>query len=328
VGRLVLGVLEPAALELSLAAAGQLQQEQDRLQKHWQQRLERCRYEVDRAQRQYQAAEPENRLVVRELEKRWEAALLEERRVQEDYDRFCQQQPSAPTAMDRELLLEMAGQIPALWHSPGTTAAERKTIVRHQVEQVVMRAPSDREKVDVTVHWAGGFTSQQELIRPVARYEQLSDYPALSQRIVALHEQKRTVEADCRSAQQRRMASAQASRDVQRRDGASDPAPAWRGAVAAVLVCPQVGRMVGGRPGAGTGDARADAVPLDAAGMGKQPESGRQSPAAVGGRRGTAAAERTAGLPAQLAWPTSGSRADAAQRVAADMINPVTMEAV
>src|SRR5208337_2769339 len=42
---------------------------------HWQQRLERARYEAARARRQYDAVEPENRLVVRTLERTWETAL-------------------------------------------------------------------------------------------------------------------------------------------------------------------------------------------------------------------------------------------------------------
>ncbi len=68
----VLAALEPATLELSLAAAERVQQERDELTQLWQQRLERARYEADRAARQYHAVEPENRLVVRTLERAWE----------------------------------------------------------------------------------------------------------------------------------------------------------------------------------------------------------------------------------------------------------------
>jgi DNA invertase Pin-like site-specific DNA recombinase len=93
VERLVLAVLEPAALELSLAAAADLQKEQQRLEQHWHQRLERAGYESDRAARQYHAAEPENRLVARELEKRWEQLLVEKRQVEEAYARFRREQP-------------------------------------------------------------------------------------------------------------------------------------------------------------------------------------------------------------------------------------------
>ena len=71
----VLRALEPAALELSLKAVEDIDRERERLHRHWEQQLERARYEAERAERQYQAVEPENRLVARTLERRWEEAL-------------------------------------------------------------------------------------------------------------------------------------------------------------------------------------------------------------------------------------------------------------
>jgi hypothetical protein len=94
VARQVLAVLEPAALEASLAITEDLQEERRRLDQHWQQRRERARYEADRAERQYQAVEPENRLVARELERRWELTLCEGRELDEEYDRWRQLRPA------------------------------------------------------------------------------------------------------------------------------------------------------------------------------------------------------------------------------------------
>ena len=74
---LVLEALAPAALEVSLAAAGQVEARRAQVDRIWRQRLERAEFAADRARRQYQLAEPENRLVVRQLEKDWEAALAE-----------------------------------------------------------------------------------------------------------------------------------------------------------------------------------------------------------------------------------------------------------
>ena len=51
--------LEPAALELSLRAIGDAQAERRRLDRQWQLRLERSRFDAERAARQYQACEPE-----------------------------------------------------------------------------------------------------------------------------------------------------------------------------------------------------------------------------------------------------------------------------
>ena len=83
--RLVLDALQPAALEISLQVAEDLEDERARHHADWQQRLERARYEAERAERQYQAVEPEHRLVARTLEAQWEAALSAEGRLKADY---------------------------------------------------------------------------------------------------------------------------------------------------------------------------------------------------------------------------------------------------
>jgi hypothetical protein len=192
VGRLVLAVLEPAALELSLAAAADLDKERRRLDAHWRQRLERARYEADRAARQYHAVEPENRLVARALEKRWEQAMAEQRGVEEEHDRFLRAQPTPPGEEQIRALRGLSEDVPALWHSAAATAADRQAIVRHLVERVVLTAPPDSEVADVEVYWAGGYVSRHEVVRPVARYEQMRDYPRLSQRVAELRGQELT----------------------------------------------------------------------------------------------------------------------------------------
>ena len=151
----LLRVLEPATLELSLRAAEESQQERDRLHQHWQQRLERAGYESDRAARQYHAVEPENRLVARQLEQRWEESLREQRELQEAYDRFVREQPRQLTTAEREAVRALATDIPALWKATSTTAADRKAVVRHLVERVVVTVQGESELVDVSVEWVG-----------------------------------------------------------------------------------------------------------------------------------------------------------------------------
>jgi hypothetical protein len=68
---LVLEALQPAALDVSLAVAADVQAERLAIERHWQQRLECARYQTERAQRQYHACEPENGLVARTLERDW-----------------------------------------------------------------------------------------------------------------------------------------------------------------------------------------------------------------------------------------------------------------
>jgi len=188
----VLKALEPASLELSLQAAEDIQEQRATLEKHWRQRLERTGYEVDRAQRQYHAVEPENRLVARELERRWEQALLEQRQLQDQYDRFSQAQPTVLTEADRRLVQTLAQDIPRLWHDPETSSADRQMIVRQLIERVTVWARPNSQHVDLAIQWAGGYTSQHHLVRPVARYDQQENHQQLQARILELRDQNQT----------------------------------------------------------------------------------------------------------------------------------------
>ena len=46
------------------------------IERQWQLRLERARYEADLAHRRYNAVDPDNRLVARTLEQEWEALAV------------------------------------------------------------------------------------------------------------------------------------------------------------------------------------------------------------------------------------------------------------
>ena len=188
----VLCALEPAALELSCRALEDVQRERARLDKHWKQRLERARYEAEDAERRYRAVDPENRLVARSLEQRWEETLRAERQVRDDYDRFLREQPPQLSPQERSRIAALSSDLPALWHDPGTTHRDRKEIIRHLVEKVVVHGKIDSEYVDVTIHWQGGFLSQHEVLRPVRSYEQLRDFDQLMDRITTLRREGKT----------------------------------------------------------------------------------------------------------------------------------------
>ena len=195
----ILRALEPAALELSCRAMEDVQRDRVRLDKHWKQRLERARYEAVDAERRYRAVDPENRLVARSLERRREETLQAERQVRDDYDRFLREQPPQLSREERARIAALSSDLPALWHAPGTTDQDRKEIIRHLVEKVVVHVKNDSEYVDTTIHWQGGFTSRHEVVRPVKSYEQLRDFGKLMDRIAALRHEGHTAAqiADC-----------------------------------------------------------------------------------------------------------------------------------
>jgi len=175
IGGIVLAALEPAALEASLLAAGELERERVVLDTQWRHRLERAGYDAERARRQYDAIEPENRLVARTLERQWEQALAEQAKLAAEYERFQHEQPQRLTAAEVAAIRELAGDMPGLWSA--ASQEERQTLVRLLLERVLVEVVGDTEQVRVTCHWHGGHRTAHQLIRPVARLEQLSTAP-------------------------------------------------------------------------------------------------------------------------------------------------------
>jgi DNA invertase Pin-like site-specific DNA recombinase len=182
----VLSALAPAALELSVTAAGQVEARRAEVDRIWRQRLERAGFACDRARRQYQLAEPENRLVARQLEREWEAALAERAHLGEEYERYQRARPARLSAAELAAIRALAGDIPALWAAPTTTVADRKRLLRAVIESVQVTAEGATERVHAAITWAGGHQTHAGLARPVARIDQLSYYPALTERITAL----------------------------------------------------------------------------------------------------------------------------------------------
>jgi DNA invertase Pin-like site-specific DNA recombinase len=182
----VLTAFEPAALTLSLEATTRLEQERQALDRLWQQRLERAAYESERAARHYRLVEPEHRLVARQLAHEWEAKLTAQRQLQEEYERFVQAQPRSLSAAERTAIAHLAHNIPALWHAPTTTLAERKEMVRQIIRRVMVAGEGTTERLQVTIEWIGGGTTAGVITRPISRIEHLSDYPQLCARIQAL----------------------------------------------------------------------------------------------------------------------------------------------
>jgi DNA invertase Pin-like site-specific DNA recombinase len=190
-----LAALRPGAVELSLAASEDVIQERVALDENWQQRLERARTQAAWVERQYQAAEPTNRLVTRTLERRWEEALQEARRLEEEYARFRQTQPTALTRGEEDQIRGLARDLPALWNAPTTTPMDRQRIIRFLVERVEVAVEGVSDRVRATITWAGGQRTEHELTRPIGRYEQTAVFDQLMGRIRELRTQGLTFAA-------------------------------------------------------------------------------------------------------------------------------------
>lgn len=189
----LLQAVAPASLELSLAAGEDIQRERQQLDDHWQQRLQRSRYDTEHAQRQYAAVDPEHRLVARELERRWDEALRADEQLQADYARFQSDSPTRLSPYERQQIESLSQDLPAVWHAASTTPEDRQTVARLLLEQVTVTVEGNTDRFEVELQWAGGFVSRHALTRPVQTYEQLSNYQELVQRIETLRTAGRTL---------------------------------------------------------------------------------------------------------------------------------------
>jgi DNA invertase Pin-like site-specific DNA recombinase len=188
--RQLLAAVEPIALEASMAAAEDIEREQAELQRHWQLRCERARYEVERASRQYHACEPENRLVARALERRWEEALKEQRKIDEEFERWQRSTPSRLSQEDRALIRTLAADLPALWQAETTTMPDRVRIARLLLDRVEVTVDKASERVAVRLHWVGGVTQDEALDRPVKSYANMADYAKLVAKLKSMQKQR------------------------------------------------------------------------------------------------------------------------------------------
>ena len=190
----VLSALKPAALELSLAAAERVETDRADLDRHWQQRLERAAFETDRANRHYQLVEPENRLVARHLAQEWEAKLKQQQQLKEDYERFCSQQPKQLSEAERQAIKAIAESLPRLWFADTTTQTQRKELIRQVIQKITVTVEGQSEKVQVIIEWVGGDTCYAELVRPVAKWTQLSYYPQICHQLEQLAQENLTTD--------------------------------------------------------------------------------------------------------------------------------------
>jgi predicted DNA-binding protein (UPF0251 family) len=163
VERLVLEALEPVGVEAMIAAAAAHVQASENERVHWQQRVERARYEVDLARRQYDAIDPANRLVGRELERRFEAALESVQTIEEQAAGELRRLARPLSAPEQEQLRHYAQDLPALWNAATTRPQDRKRLVRLLIENVVVTTAERESTLHAEVHWTGGERSRVEL---------------------------------------------------------------------------------------------------------------------------------------------------------------------
>ena len=138
----VLQALQPAELELALAALEELEARDHTIGRQWQMRLERAEYEAALAERRYQEVDPSQRLVAATLERRWNAALLRCEELKQQAAEFQRQHARVATPEQKAKVLALAKDLPQLWHAPTTQAKDRKRMLRLLIKDITVEKSS------------------------------------------------------------------------------------------------------------------------------------------------------------------------------------------
>lgn len=177
--------LSVAEIDLSVRTLQESDQRRDDVLRAQLQQLERLRYNAQLAERQYRHSEPENRLVTAELERRWEESLRELQQAEESLAVQREQlQCWAIPADLLEMLRDIGPRLPELWHEPLLLWSQKKALLRCLIEKVVLKR--DHELVHVRVVWRGGDVTELTVPVTVGKFEQLSNFCEIEDRIVAM----------------------------------------------------------------------------------------------------------------------------------------------
>jgi DNA invertase Pin-like site-specific DNA recombinase len=164
VGREVLRVVQPAAVEASMLAQEERARQRDDVLEAIRRELEAARYAADRAQRQYDASDPENRLVTSELERRWNLALQQVGEIESRLEQHRAATDAGPTIRADEFA-ELAAHLETIWTDPDTSPRLKKRIVRTLIEEVLVDLDSTHGELILTIHWKGGVHTELRLPR-------------------------------------------------------------------------------------------------------------------------------------------------------------------
>jgi DNA invertase Pin-like site-specific DNA recombinase len=143
----VLNLMTANQLNLSLSVLEELEQITQQQHQQWRLRLERAQYEVQRAERQFDAVEPENRLVAQTLEKRWNEKLQQHSELEQAYAQAQRVQRLELSDGQRQQILQLSQDLPAVWHASTTTAQERKEMLRLLVKQISLTPIDEPERL-------------------------------------------------------------------------------------------------------------------------------------------------------------------------------------
>jgi hypothetical protein len=160
---LLFEALAPTQIQIALQAVERLEQERQALRQQWEQQLDQARYEVQLAQRQYDAVDPTYRLVAAELERRWNDKLEALAKLEKAYAEAQRQAHFTVSGEEKRAMKQLAQDLPALWHAPTTTDAERKQLLRYAIAEVQLDGVTTPGQIAIRISWHSGAVTERQI---------------------------------------------------------------------------------------------------------------------------------------------------------------------
>jgi DNA invertase Pin-like site-specific DNA recombinase len=159
-----LEAMQPAQLEVSMAALEHIETRARQIGRQWQLRIERAQYEADLARRRFFAVDPENRLVARNLERDWNEKLAQVERLEREYATLPKPVAHLASPEERERILALAQDLPAVWHASTTSNVERKQLLRFLIKDVTLTRLEDT--LHIGIRWQTEALTELDIPRP------------------------------------------------------------------------------------------------------------------------------------------------------------------
>jgi DNA invertase Pin-like site-specific DNA recombinase len=164
ISKTILEAVSDRAVDAAIHAADQVTKAAAEIRQAVERELEEARYEASLASRRYELVDPAKRHVARELEARWNTAL---ERVVELERRLADMEAEARARpkIDREALMQLAQDLPAVWNAPTTDAGVKQRLVHVLIHEVVIDLDDAAHEAVVVVHWVGGRHTELRVAR-------------------------------------------------------------------------------------------------------------------------------------------------------------------
>lgn len=171
-------VIRPATLETMLSALDTVEAERQTLDKQWQLKLERARYDVQLAQRQYDVVDPDNRLVARALETRWNECLATLQNQEREYAGVHSTSLAPLSESEKVAVRQLAEDLPAIWDAATTSFADRKRLLRTVIREVTVTvnvSDTQPKSAEIAIHWNGGAITTHTVVYPPTGWHMTTD---------------------------------------------------------------------------------------------------------------------------------------------------------